>query len=460
MTENYTSLCERFYRERDCRTEDYLGGTSPALTPLSLHASDDACETQSGQLLLVTLVNQLARVHRELRLALSAPSAPLVIPALCGGSTVGDEIHRLTKRIDPYGTFEIAHPHIVPNSISIGIGGYCQSGLAWYLGCNRSNAELAVAPCGLGHGVSSDLRGAGLAALLGAAAAIKGALNIETVPTTVSAWNLRSGEGADPGPRDLPNIDVGRGLMVGAGAVASAVVYWLMQWGNSSSWTIVDHDTIKVHNTNRALLFFPDDAGWPDKEPRSKVACLNRYLGHATPVDAWYDEAVEMKEQTFDTVLVLANERDVRTRASFRNDPVQLQATTGRSWLSQLHRHIAGRDDCIRCRMADIRAPQFGCSEAAMATETQPDNADAALPFLSAGSGLMLASMLQRLQLGGFGEDKSNVWNWDFRSTRCIDSPPGYYECRDGCSTRLPLEARQIIAAETSWGAASWMAAE
>ena len=460
MTENYTSLCERFYRQRNCRTEDYLGGASPALTPVSLHASDDACETQSGQLLLVTLVNQLARVHRELRFALSAPSAPLVIPTLCGGSTVGDEIHRLTKRIDPYGTFEFAHPHIVPNSISIGIGGYCQSGLTWYVGCNRSNAELAVVPCGLGHDVSSDLRGAGLAALLGAAAAIKGALNIETVPTTVSAWNLRSGEGADPGPRDLPNIDVGRGLMVGAGAVASAVVYWLMQWGNSSSWMIVDHDTVKVHNTNRALLFFPDDAGWPDKEPCSKVACLNRYLGRAIPVDAWYDEAVEMKEQTFDTVLVLANERDVRTRASFRNDPVQLQATTGRSWLSQLHRHIAGRDDCIRCRMADIRTPRFGCSEAAMATGTQPDNADAALPFLSAASGLMLVSALQHLQLGRFGKDKSNVWNWDFRSTRCIDSPPGYYECRDGCSTTLPLEACQTIAAKTRWAGAPWMAAE
>ena len=85
--------------------------------------------------------------------------------------------------------------------------------------------------------------------------------------------------------------------MVGAGAVASAVVYWLMQWGNSSTWTIVDHDTVKVHNTNRALLSSPEDAGWPDKEPRSKVACLNRYLGHANPVDAWYDEAVEIKNR-------------------------------------------------------------------------------------------------------------------------------------------------------------------
>ena len=135
-------------------------------------------------------------------------------------------------------------------------------------------------------------------------------------------------------------------------------------------------------------------------------------------------------------MLVLANERDVRSRASFRNDPIQLQATTGRSWLSQLHRHVAGRDDCVRCRMSDIRTPQFGCSEAAMATAVQPDNPDAALPFLSGASGLMLVSALQRLQLGQFGRDRSNVWNWDFRSTRRIDSPPGYYECRDAVPQR------------------------
>ncbi len=273
--DNYIAQSERFYRERDSRTEDYLGDASPALMPVSLHASADACETRSGQLLLVTLANQLARVHRELRFALSAPGAPLLIPALCGGSSVGDEIHRLTRRIDPYGIFELDHPQLVPSAISIGIGAYCQSGLTWYLGCNRSNAELAAVPCGLGRDVSSDLRGAGLAALLGAAAAIKRTLSIETVPTTISAWNLQSGADADPGPRDLPSIDVGRGLMVGAGAAATATVYWLMQWGNSSSWTIVDRDTVKGHNTNRSLLFFPDDAGWPDKDPHSSgVGCF------------------------------------------------------------------------------------------------------------------------------------------------------------------------------------------
>ena len=456
MKDSCTFQRERFYQERDFRTADYLGENTPVLVPVSLHVSSDASETKSGQLLILTLVNQLARIHRKLRIAIPAPDADLLIPAVCGGSNIGDEIHRLTKRIDPYGEFEIDCPNLTPSEISIGIGTHCRSGLTWYLGCKRSNAELKKDPCGLGHEGSADLRGAGLAAVLGAAAATKTALNLDTVPTTVSAWNFESGADADPGPNDLPSIDVGRGLMVGAGAVAAAAIYWLMQWGNVSSWTIIDGDTIKLHNTNRSLLFFPDDAGWPDKEPNSKVTCLSQYLAEIVPVHAWHDEAMAMR-QLFDTVLVLANEQNVRTSVSSRNDPIQLQATTGRSWLSQLHRHIAGRDDCVRCRMSDIRTPQFACSEAEMATPAEPHRPDAALPFLSAASGLMLVSALQRLQLGEFGTSKINRWSWDFLTT-LHKRPSSYCECRDDCSTFLSAEARRTIAQNTCWADALWLA--
>ena len=456
MTDNNTFESERFYRERDSRTADYLGSKSPALVPVSLHVSHEACETHSGQLLLITLVNQLARIHREIHFELSAPNVDLLIPAVCGGSNLGDEIYKLSKRIDPYGKFEFDCPRQTPSEISLGIGACCRSDLTWYLGCNRSIAELAKEPLGLGQNVPADLRGASLAALLGAAAATKAALNINTVSTTVSAWNFESGAGADPGPNELSSIDVGRGLMVGAGAVAASAVYWLMQWGNASSWTIIDRDEIKVHNTNRSLLFFPDDAGWRDKPQKSKVECLSKYLTDVVPVHAWYDEASET-EQIFDTVLVLANERDVRTRISSRNDPIQFQATTGRSWLSQLHRHISGRDDCVRCRMSDIREPQLACSEVEIATTAEPDRPDAALPFLSAASGLMLISALQHLQLGEFGRNRTNVWSWDFRNTLHMHSS-GYNECRDDCSTTLPREARRVIAGNTCWLNSNWLA--
>ena len=445
----------RFYRERDCRTVDYLGVDSPGRIPVSVHAGNDACSTRSGQLLLVTLANQLARVHQYVRFSLATADAALLTPAVCNGSSLGDEIQKLLERIDPYGSFDVVGSSLKPSEVSIGVGAHGRPDLRWYLGYDRSNAELAKSPRSLGNDLTADLRGAGLAAILGATAVIKTALHIETVPTIVSAWNFAGGDNADRGPSDLPNINVGRGLMVGGGAVAAGAVYWLMQWGNAGSWTIVDGDSVELHNTNRCLLFFPTDAGWMGQERRSKVACLKQHLSNVTPIHAWYDEA-PLREQQFDTVLVLANERNVRTLVAHRNDPVQFQSTTGRTWLSQLHRHIIGRDDCVRCRMSDIREPRFACSEVETVTDAQPDRADAALPFLSTASGLMLVSALQHLQLGEFGEDSVNTWRWDFRTTLQIDSS-GYYECRDDCSTLLPSDARRTIVAKTRWLDQPWL---
>ena len=78
MTSENKSERARFYRERDCRTLDYLGGDSPCLIPVSVHAGNDACLTLSGQLLLVTLANQLARVHQQVLFSLATPDAALL----------------------------------------------------------------------------------------------------------------------------------------------------------------------------------------------------------------------------------------------------------------------------------------------------------------------------------------------------------------------------------------------
>ena len=446
---------DRFYALRDRRTVDYLDRDFPGQLPVSIHAGVQACSTRHGQLLLLTLANLLARAHQEVRFSLAVPNAPLLIDALCDATSLGDELARLLARIDPYGTYDVTGLDLTPAQISVGVGLDCHSDLRWYLGCDRSVAELARRPLRLGRGEVADLRGASLAAIIGAATVFKEALGFESSPTRLSAWNFASGTDADPGPGELPVIDVGRGLMIGAGAVAASASYWLMQWGNAGFWVIVDGDIVKLHNTNRCLLFFPDDAAWPDGEARRKVACLCDRLPNTMPIAKWYDQTA-VNQQQFDTVLVLANERNVRSLVSMRNDPIQLQATTGRSWLSQLHRHIVGRDDCIRCRMADIKSPRFACSEGPTETNDEPSRPDAALPFLSAASGLMLVSTLQRLQLGEIGEEDCNTWRWDFRSQHDMASM-GRHRCRPDCSTLLPAEAQKKIAAETRWAGQTWL---
>ena len=272
---------------------------------------------------------------------------------------------------------------------------------------------------------------------------------------SLSAWNLKTGIDADPGPSTIPMIDVGRSLMVGVGAVGSAAMYWLAHWGNASAWTVVDADVVRLDNTNRCLLFFPDDAGWPDGVPARKVTCAAKRIPNVTAVRQWYDPA-PAPAHPFDTVVVLANERDVRTRVSARNDPIQFQATTGRSWMSQLHRHIVGRDDCIRCRMDDIKDPRLTCGEAPIDGAEDSAGPDAALPFLSAASGLMLVSALQRLQGGDFGQGRLNTWRWDFRSTHEV-ATSGQHLCQRGCSTLLPSHVRNQISSATRWAGEVWL---
>ena len=447
----------RFYRERDARTIDYLESDWAVDAAVSVEAGDDACSTPAGQLVLLTLVNQLMRFHRIVRVSISDPDAAMLVSGVCGGTSLGHEMVKLASRIDPYGQFRVDTQAGGISDVSIGVGGACRKGLSWYLGIDRCTAELATSPLSLGYRTGADLRGAGAAAILGAAAAMKTVLGLRAVPRRLSVWNLQEGDLADAGPPELPSVDVGRTLMIGAGAVGAGVVYWLMHWGQHSPWAIVDGDHVELHNTNRCVLFFPDDAGWLGGGARFKSACLAEYLPAVRHIEKWYDEAPETGGE-FDTVLVLANERDVRTQVSHRNDPVQFQATTSRNWVAQLHRHIAGVDDCIRCRMLDIRTPNMECSEGATATVEKPQRPDAALPFLSLASGLMLVSKLQHLQLGEFGLSRVNRWDWDFKSTHQMDVS-GIRQCRDNCTMGLSVEARRHIAAATCWQDRDWLQA-
>ena len=182
----------------------------PVLAPVAVHADDDACATQAGQLALLTLVNQLMRFHRVVRVFTSNPDVALLTPSVRGGVTLRDELVSLAAAIDPYSQFDI-HTRLAtyPAAVSIGLGENCRADLDWYLGCERSVGELGNSPSSLGHGSSSDLRGAGVAAVLGASAIMQGVLGMPVVPRKLSAWNFEEGDAADPGPAALPAVDVG-----------------------------------------------------------------------------------------------------------------------------------------------------------------------------------------------------------------------------------------------------------
>jgi hypothetical protein len=273
-------------------------------------------------------------------------------------------------------------------------------------------------------------------------------LGLETVPRSVSTWNYAEGQEASPGPTSLATLDVGRVLVVGAGAVAASLVYWLNAFGVGGTWTVVDCDVVQVHNLNRGLVFVAGDAGWLEGEPAIKAKLLASLLPSGRHECVWFHES-KLGEQQYDVVLGLANDHGVRHQIASRNFTVTLHATTGANWLSELHRHIAGVDDCIWCRTGEISTPSFGCSTASVELPSGTKS-DAALPFLSGASGLMLATALERLESGELAKQDCNDWRWDFGSTYKIASS-GFRQCQAGCTRVLPLNIRQEIDKNSRW---------
>ncbi|MBA2556353.1 MAG: hypothetical protein H0V12_03240 [Chloroflexi bacterium] len=79
-----------------------------------------------------------------------------------------------------------------------------------------------------------------------------------------------------------------------------------------------------------------------------------------------------------------------------------VHATTGTGWTAELHRHLRERDDCIACRIPEEQSKQspFACADGEVPT-SDGDSTDAALPFLSAAAGLLLARFLDAMAHSG-----------------------------------------------------------
>ena len=438
--------CRSFYELRDRRSVEYLARNIDRLRPVHLVIGPSTATSAAGQFALLALANQVVRTSRRVSFQFPDIAIPLIASSFFGHATLDDEVLAMARAIDPCGDFVAGAP--AEQAISIGVG-VPTTGLDWYIGADRSVASIDRNPLPLGDSPGS-MRGAALASCLGAAAVLREQLGLGSSPRRISAWNFAEGSNADAGPDSLESLDIGRVLMVGAGAVGAAVAYWLHEFGVAGSdWVVVDGDLVELHNTNRGLLFFPSHAGWLTGKKEKKSGIVASAIG-ASHHQAMYHECDDLVEREFDVVLALANDHSIRETLTHLNAAVSFQATTGENWLSQLHRHILGRDGCIWCRTGEVKTPVFGCSTT---VTVAPDGtkADAALPFLSAASGLMLVTALQRLSSGDIGAIAENCWSWDFGSEFRMAGRPAFRHCREGCLLR-PSRSNQLrLVAGTRW---------
>jgi hypothetical protein len=224
------------------------------------------------------------------------------------------------------------------------------------------------------------------------------------------------------------------------------LLYWARELGTRGDWDIVDKDIAELHNTNRCLTMTAADAGWPDGEPTAtavaKAVSAARAIGGHPHVE-WYDQWQPHHEARHDLVLPLANGRGVRTLIAQRGEPLLLHATTSPNWTAELHRHRPDRDDCPTCRIPDTTTPMMDCSTGPAVPE-EPNSPDAALPFLSAGAGLLMAAALTDLPNSAALTARANHWQLDLTPTRqllrALRYPP-----REGCRHIQTRNVRETI---------------
>ncbi|MCO5168173.1 MAG: hypothetical protein M9894_17665 [Planctomycetes bacterium] len=423
-----------FYARRDRRTEQYGGRVEALKRPVALVVGLDAAACRAGQVAALALVNMAARVHR--RIDLVVPHAPLLAQGLFRRATLTDELLATASAIDPFGEFE--QTGTVPDDrVTLGLG-QALPGLGWYASVSHATTRVNTVPAPFVGDCDGSILAAQLAACLSAAHLFKQAHCLPVGPSTVSVWDLADGE-ADSAPVDTGPLDVGDVAVIGAGAVAGALGYWAREFFPKGNWTYVDRDDAQLHNTNRGLLLFPSDTEWSLTRPRPKAACVAERTG-ADHFVGWYDEwEAQKRGPRPDLILPLANERGVRAAVGQRGEPVLVHATTSSTWEAQLHRHVPHVDDCITCRMRDAESAtsRFACSEAPVpVTASSDESNDAALPFLSAASGLLLLVGLLRMQ-AGLARPAENLWRLNFQRVGQVFRR-ARVACATGCQSSLP----------------------
>jgi hypothetical protein len=393
----------------------------------------DLADSEPGHVLLVALVNLLARAHQKIVVV-----GDVQRPLRCfdhfrfgtlEGATVG-----LARAVNPFIKVRAQRSRFRGRAL-LTIGIAADGDLR--LGCDGWLAST-------GPDTAVDTRhtsilGAGLAACLGAATAFHQLTRNNRVPTgCFSLWDYARASTCQ-GFELADVVDVGRVLQVGAGAVGGALDFWLGFIGLVGRWVVADEDVVAVSNLNRQLLFTAADAGFPDGRAANKAEAVAKRLGgHFIPSPYWYGRDQTVVGDTYDLVLPLANERGVRPALQSRPQTVLLHATTTRSWKAIAHRHVAGHDDCIVCRLPFEEDPAFGCSTVRVGAEKRMD---ASVPFLSGLAGLLLLANIIRLQHDRLMDRRTNFVSVDF-SMPTPFARELMWECQTGCRVRMPAAAR------------------
>ncbi|MGQ0678171.1 MAG: ThiF family adenylyltransferase [Actinomycetota bacterium] len=413
---------------------------------MSILAGQDVVDTPTGQTLILAAVNMAARVHR--RIAIDIPDAELLVPTLVAATSLRDAAFALALAIDPFLDLRDTGEKEAP---SLGIG---QRAGSVNVGAKGYRASVSVGSLLIGDHPAGIL-GAGLAACLGTSALLQLVTGQIPAERVVSLWCFGEGDLDEVGPEvPVGPLKVGeRVALIGAGAVGSAIAYWLRLIGVEGEWVFVDHDEVELHNTNRSIGQLVEDAGWaaglPGGIPRGKANVAAELIG-GYHFDGWYDEWIQDARRP-DLIIPVANDRGLRQVIGRLGMPLLMHGATSANWTAELHRH-GPRDDCPACRFPHNTIPDFGCSEGPLDPGIEKEESpDAALPFLSAAAGLLVVAGLTQLE-NGYLDVRHNHHRLLFQSAINTSWLNTIHSCHDGCRIRPTPGVRRQLNRGRRWG--------
>jgi hypothetical protein len=430
---------------RTLRTRSYTGGIEPTVAAGVATGSETAA-TETGQVLVLSAVNMLARVHPAI--VLSFPDTPLIVRSPCGGSTLAEACAKLAAAANPEIIVD-APTRTANTALCIGIGADATHASV-YAGGARFTGFTGTTPQTLTP-EPSTLMGGALAVTLAAGYLFRTAIALPVIiDRSISLWTLDETTTAT-GPAACGPVEVGNAWIVGAGAIGSALAWWLYHTGLVGAWTIIDGDCVEATNLNRSLGLFAHDAGLTGLPAVMKAEAAASLIPRSQAFPIWWDDWVATDPASPDVLLPLANERAVRAAIAAYSHPAVLHASTSPNWTAELHRHLIGRDDCIACRLPEA-APAFACATApALPTgDGRGTSNDAALPFLSGAAGLLALAGLLQLQHSQWPAHSRNHWRVFFDH-----SPAGLsrarWPCMPTCTATSADRIRHKLHGTTRW---------
>ncbi len=425
---------ESFYRDRDNRTALQIENLAFYVArPIEIWLDPISIDSAAVQEIGLLICNLTVRWARRVVVRLSASASLAKNLRRDGFESLADRISSEMRAADPFGDFSVLDYTVTnqvaaPNALRLFIGSWADVSVVepviskddYFI---DASGWSVFGKRGAGFGqyvqVETSVPATALAASLAAADLFKRAVGharAEWMPDNF-VWNIWEQRFSDtefavsaartqsnnefPVSRDL---DVGRTLLAGVGAIGSALVY-LMDFMNLSGEELVflDRDQVETSNLNRSPLFNVLHALENWEKTRIAVNYLSRHqIKLSERRGTWQEHAAHIAREPFDQWISLTNEDGAWASVPYLLPPVVLHGTTTSGWGFGAGRHIPRCEDCTLCRMPrpEIKFRAL-CAQGEIPNgeADAPTVATASLPFLSAASAALLLAEIIKLNI-------------------------------------------------------------